>query len=1458
MRKIFVVILLLGSFCTAIAQPVKSFSSQPIEFAKQVQEFMDRAKVKEHSETSKAFLEVFNKNLSTDQQVEVMDLTNKMLVKKMTVFPYFLNYMNASIQLSKNTNFTRLFESWHRVLDTVMLKGNKDFSEFTKMSIELFRDNTLFFSNRHTWQLSSADYEFVITPEQKIRIEANNVTLIGKYNVDSTLILETGGYAIFPDNKWFGNHGKVDWRRMGYPEDSIFVNLNKYTVDLNAPGFDADSVFYQAAGKSTLGRFSEKVTSSSKPQQSNYPQFFAKETRTVFKDVYPGIDYLGQFSIQGSKYLALGTRENPAVLSLRRGERLVLKASANSFSFSEKSILSDQAAVSIYLSKDSIFHPGLSFNYTVETRKLLLFQDLKGMNRATFTDSYHQIDIDAEALTWNLDSTTISFRKTSGMSEAIADFKSVNFYSEGEYEAIGGVTSAHPLRLVKKFVKATGQTEFNANLFVSFSGFPEVAAKELLVTLSREGYITYDRANEMVYVKKKLDNFIDANDKKIDYDIIRIRSSVLRKDNGFLDLSTNELKVSGVKAVFLSDSHSVYIQPRGNQVSIGKNRSISFEGHVHAGPLDFYGDGFTFDYENFKIKMANVDSLKFRVYTDVTGINGRRQQYDLRTVFEKINGELLIDEPTNKAGLKKKPTYPIFKSNASCYVYFNRPELREGAYVREKFFFKVDPFIMDSLDLVNTKRGYDFGGTLVSGGIFPDIKETLVIQPDTSLGFVRKAPVEGYSAYSNKGRFFDTVFLNNTGLQGRGKLNYLSTTTRSSRFFFMPDSMVTTAEKFDIAKGRFGIGSFPKVEAEKVQERWYPKEDTLFVQSTTKAIQVFGNEAGVKGELIITPGGMSADGNISFGQETLTSNSFKFSDTKLSSSETRINIASIDTKVLAFASADINSAIDFESKKGVFKANGESADVIMGYNSYRTSLREFYWDLNAKEVLMGSKSAAQAETHFASTDSDQHGFEFDAKWAVFKLSDYTINAGGVEKVIAADAYIYPDSMKMMIGKSGKIMPLKNALIVLDTAEERHKITKAGVEIISKIKYKGDGFYAYKNLTDSVQKIFFNQVASNDSGVTEATAAIGEKKPFFLNPGFNFNGTISLYGGRKELQFKGVVTLPELPKDQKAEPFVINTLVDPTTPYIKTSRFIAQNNDTLISGFFLSPAAGIIYPSILGRRNSNDSVLFEANGVIVYDKIKKIYSIGDVSRLVEESSIGNVIKYDFTEKKIVADGKLDFGFNRSPGISTAIAGKLVYGLEKKSITVDATAVIDFGMPSDLNKVILEKMKGNDGEWDDQQNDGDQTLINLAQIVEPNKWEKLEEDVKLYSSIPDKGNFSKQMVFSQINLMYDLPNRSFKSKGDLGLANFAGKQMNKKTPGKFEVNYGLDGAMLNIALEPNDESYFLMTYRKNLLELYGSDLAYLALINEKIAKKKKGATEFIQGNSATYDDLLLRFK
>ncbi len=75
------------------------------------------------------------------------------------------------------------------------------------------------------------------------------------------------------------------------------------------------------------------------------------------------------------------------------------------------------------------------------------------------------------------------------------------------------------------------------------------------------------------------------------------------------------LLVNGVRGVLLSDSQKVAIYPYNRQLTIGKNRDISFDGVVEAGLFTVFGHKFSFSYDTFKIRLQKIDSIKISVET---------------------------------------------------------------------------------------------------------------------------------------------------------------------------------------------------------------------------------------------------------------------------------------------------------------------------------------------------------------------------------------------------------------------------------------------------------------------------------------------------------------------------------------------------------------------------------------------------------------------------------------------------------------------------------------------------------------------------------------------------------------------------------------------------------------------------------------------------------------------------
>ena len=189
----------------------------------------------------------------------------------------------------------------------------------------------------------------------------------------------------------------------------------------------------------------------------------------------------------------------------------------------------------------------------------------------------------------------------------------------------------------------------------------------------------------------------------------------------------------------------------------------------------------------------------------------------------------MIDDPNNKSSIKDFPQYPIFNSKQTSYVYYDYPSIYNKVYDRNKFYYKVDPFSIDSVNDFSTDALF-FEGELISADIFENIREKIVVRPDYSFGFVRVTGKTGYKTYKGKGTFTDTIDLSFKGLRGFGTLDYLNAKSVSNPkgFTFFPDSTNGLATNFTIKQQSAAQGTeSPSVKGEDIKIHWEPYENRL-------------------------------------------------------------------------------------------------------------------------------------------------------------------------------------------------------------------------------------------------------------------------------------------------------------------------------------------------------------------------------------------------------------------------------------------------------------------------------------------------------------------------------------------------------------------------------------------------------------------------------------------------------
>ena len=298
----------------------------------------------------------------------------------------------------------------------------------------------------------------------------------------------------------------------------------------------------------------------------------------------------------------------------------------------------------------------------------------------------------------------------------------------------------------------------------------------------------------------------------------------------------------------------------------------------------------------------------------------------VKTVIESVTGELIIDDSTNKSGLRKgeHPEYPIFKSFNDSYVYYDSPKIFDGVYNRDKFSFHLKPFSIDSLESYNG-NGLWFAGTFTSSNIFPVFEDTLRLKNDYSLGFKRNAPEDGFPLYSGKARYFDEIELGNDGLRGSGKFEYLTSVVYSEDIIFYPDSTAMLSNAISISEVNKGI-EFPQVSNTKTYCFYQPYLDKLSISQTHDMFSMYSKKSSLKGNLLLQPIGLTGNGIMKLDLAEVSSNFFSFNSTWFKADTANLNVFDNNNSI-AFNAQNLRANIDLSDREGVFYSNGSGSYV---------------------------------------------------------------------------------------------------------------------------------------------------------------------------------------------------------------------------------------------------------------------------------------------------------------------------------------------------------------------------------------------------------------------------------------------------------------------------------------------------------------------------------------------------
>jgi hypothetical protein len=1475
-KSLFALVLLVAS--SAVQAQTTSFPDDQAAYLKAITEFLEKADKKEGTAfIEKTFTPFWNgPYLDQSRKSKVVAISNVMGQKRFRPIPDFMDMLSTLQAFSSKGHAVAEFDAWMKGLEQAGRSSRKqDMTDYLDMGNRLLSGNQLFETAGSNWHARTDKFTFTFDSVPKVQFPKTD--LVWSTKTDSSVIENTSGTFLPLQNLWDGKGGKITWKRAGLAPEKTFVQWDHpYRLKLKTTEVRIDSVDFTDPyfDKVLMGTVVDKLRANVTAERASYPQFESYDLRKRINNIVPGIDFEGGFSMQGAKLQGYGTKEEPASLTFRRENKPFIVTHGLVYTIEPEKISSEDVAVKIALDKDSITHPSVSLRFMRDKKQLTLIKKDEGLSKGPFYDTYHALDMYFEELRWKQGDPLLQIGNMQGTTQTRTSFESFNYFEQRRYIALMGMGEVHPLSLLNEFSKKEGNA-FQAKDFAVFTKLQMSQVAPMLVDLANKGFIHYDMDEERVTILPRLKQHILSSAGKVDYDVLQFNSNSPDGVNGTINLLNNDLALKGVSRITLSDSQDVKIYPAEKLVTVKKDRDFTFGGVVKAGKLSFFGKEYYFHYAPFNIDLLNVDSVAFMADSFDADENGNHRLVKVKNVLESVTGSLEVDAPSNKSGLqqKKYPEFPKFNSTKESFVYYDKRSIQRGAYKRDNFYYKSEPFQIDSLDNF-TNQGLQFDGTLVSAGIFPDIHETLRLQQDYALGFVRPTGDGGLPLYSKKAKFSNTLKLDNEGLHGDGDLAFLTTIAKGKDLVFTPDTTFGVADTLYNGAASSPTLNVPNVQASNVFLRLEPAKDVLMARNLGVPMVMYDKQAYLYGKTELSPQGMNGAGLVDFTNATLKSKLFNFKTVQVHADTSDFRLTEGDTASIAFRTNNVNATVKLDERVGEFVSNGNETKVEFPFNQYICYMDRFKWYMDQGDIELesdrtateGNEDLQLSGSNFISVNPDQDSLRFMAPKARYDLKKHLITANEVQYIKVADALITPDSMRVRIRKNAEMDALENAVITANFVNKYHTIHDAKVKISARRQYSGSGTYDYKDETGKVFPITMKNINVDTAYQTYALGTVPQDAGFQLSPAFDFFGDVKLEAATKELKFSGSTRIQHDCAGISRNWMYFTGHIDPMEVFIPVS-------DSLVDADGLPIGAGIFmtkddpfrtYGTFLSRKQDKaDRDIISAKGLLFYDKVMKSYLISNKDKIRQHNLPGNLVLLSTESCLLSGDGHISQGVELGQ-VKTDAYGTIEYRGDSSKTTAHVTLLADFPfLDNALEKMVTDIM----AYPEQKQVDLSKTAYerSLREVLGKEKSDKLISELSIKGEIkklPDE--LVKAITFCDLDLRWNAADESWQSIGPLGVASVLKKPLYRYLKGKVEFQRKRSGDVMTILLMLDDQTYWFFQYTRNYLYTYSSSAEFNTMISELKDDKrqfpgKKGAPDYqyILTNKRKVDDFRDRF-
>jgi hypothetical protein len=1449
------------------SQIIKEFKPDTATFISELVTFTGTALETDEVPDFNRFLQLFD-SLPFERQMEIIEVSNLMLDRKCRPRPHFIKYQRVMMEFFYEDKVSHGYEAWLEGFK-LFLKSDaallRSVDQWLSLSLSLLEDNIFFSSNTITWKVSTPSFKFQTDSTMKVLFE--RVTVACYSGMDFIQIMEASGYIDPLTLIWVGNGGKVTWERVGIPDTEMYALLGNYRINLKTPEYVADSaiLFYPAYFQGdVLGRLEDKVTLIKDLLQAKYPQFVSYRNSYQIKDLAPGVNYRGGLSIEGASLVGSGVAGAPAILEIFSNDTLRLRAASHRISMNGRFIRSPQTEVSVYFGTDSIYHPDLVLAYNVDQEQLRLNKSEVFTSQGPYFNSYHNIDMNFDELLWNRSEPTMKLQALQGSSIGRATFESSTFFNFDFYMGLQGMDYMHPLVQLASYSRMMGGRDFHAEPYASHVGYPLYQIKHQLMALAKLGFVYFDDATEMIILRQKLFDYIDASMRKRDYDVISFNSRTEGITNAELDLQTRDLTIRGIPVIFLSDSQNVRLVPRNNQIVMKRDRSFQFDGVVDAGLFRFTGHNFFFQYDSFKIKLQNIDSLQLSINTGEYNQYGEAIIARIDNAIENMTGDLLIDHPDNKSGLERYPQYPTFTSRENSFIFFDRADIQKGVYNREAFYFELEPFTIDSLDNFSPEA-ISPKGKFISAGILPPLQMEMTLREDNSLGFYMRTPEEGIDLYGGTGKFYNDIEMSSRGLHGYGSFNYLTSTTWSDDFLMHPDSMMARSRRF-LIREKQDATEFPYVENTESDVKLIPGEPVMKISRVEKTFRIFNDSTFHGGSLALRPTGLSGEGAMALKEARLESDHFLYGSRSILADSAGVQLRGADLQEFSFLTDDVSLFIDLENRKGEFTSIGDQTRIELPYNLYETRLDHMTWSMDGGEVSLSQKrplpenlvdigidSLRTSGPTYTSLHPQQDALNFVAPVATYNYRTRLLHAHRVPFIEVADAYVFPDMGEVEIGYQATMSKLSNSKLLANQYNRQHLVYGASISVNGARDYKGSGYYDYHDAFGNSYRVYLDRIWVDTTIQSRSTGKVEPDDPFMLSPFFDFQGEIQLWASNPLLTFDGGTRIVH-DCDIGRGWLRFTAEIDPKDIRIPVGeQMVNVGLNKLFAGSMITRDSTHIYSAFLSaRKDYFDANITSASGVLVYDPDRESYLIASEAKLADSTRPGSYLRLETAKCQLYGEGPINLNLDYGQ-VKISSTGNALHRISEDQFTTHLVMGLDFFFSPAALQVMGSEI---DSLPDLEPVDLTKHHYQLAMrdLIGETQARTLERQLALtgaYAEIPP--SWKHTIFFNDLPLKWNQETRSFRYNGKVGIGNIGDIQVNKKVDAYMELVEKGSGDIFDIYLKVDQNTWYYIAYSPGGLQVLSSnrtfnDIVYSLKAADRRAKAKLGQAQYVYSLAA----------